>query len=99
MDPFDEWVIAEGNDIAAEIHANIKKTSSSLVVEDGNHAVWHKGSLGILLVLPYEHAMAFNHEAIQGDYDNCPVHSYVFETITEMIMRATSLLGNLEDED
>ena len=98
-DEFDDWVVAEGNDIAAEIHANIKNSSAHLSVNDGSHAVWHEGNLGVLLVLPYEHAMCFNVEALTADYENSPVHSHVFATITKIIMRATTLLGNLEDED
>lgn len=97
-DAFDKWLADVGNDIAEEIHDKIKSTSGHLSVNDGNHAIWHEGDLAIMLVLPYEHAMCFNMEAIEGDYESCPLHSYVFSTITELIMRATSLLGGLEDE-
>ena len=97
-DAFDEWVADVGNDIASEIHDKIKSTSGDLCVNNGNHAVWHEGDLAILLVLPYEHAMAFNMEALTGDYENCPVHSHMFSTLTDLIMRATTLLGQFEDE-
>ena len=87
-DAFDEWVADVGNDIASEIHDRIKSTSGDLCVNNGNHAVWHEGDL----------AMAFNMEALTGDYENCPVLSHMFSTLSDLIMRATTLLGQFEDE-
>ncbi len=97
-DAFDEWLADVGNDIAEEIHDKIKSTSGHLSVNDGSHAIWHEGELAVMLVLPYEHAMCFNVEAITGDFESCPVHTHVFTTISDLIMKATSLLGGLEDE-
>ena len=50
----------------------------------------------MLLVLPFEHAMAFSAEAVAGDYDNSPLHNYVFATISELIMRATAVMNTDE---
>ena len=89
---FEQWRAEEGDAIAAEIQESLKASSSVLNVDDGSHAVWHEGSLGLLLVLPFEHAMAFSAESLTGDFDNSPLHSYVFSTISELIVRATAIM-------
>jgi len=89
---FEQWREQEGDSIAAEIQESLKASSSVLNVDDGSHAVWHEGSLGLLLVLPFEHAMAFSAESITGDFENSPLHSYVFSTISELIVRATAIM-------
>ena len=90
---FEQWRAEEGDAIAAEIQESLKASSSVLNVDDGSHAVWHEGSLGLLLVLPFEHAMAFAAESVVGDIDQTPLHNYVFSTISELIMRATAIMG------
>jgi hypothetical protein len=47
----------------------------------------------MLMVLPFEHAMAFAAENVIGDFEQTPLHNYVFSTISELIMRATQLMG------
>jgi len=89
---FEQWRAEEGDAIAAEIQESLKASSSVLNVDDGSHAVWHEGSLGLLLVLPFEHAMAFSAESLTGDFENSPLHSYVFSTISELIVRATAIM-------
>ena len=89
---FEQWRAREGDAIAAEIHESLKASSSVLNVDDGSHAVWHEGSLGLLLVLPFEHAMAFSAESLTGDFENSPLHSYVFSTISDLIVRATAIM-------
>ena len=95
---FEEWRAREGNAIAEEISESLKASSSVLSVQDGSHAVWHEGSLGLLLVLPFEHAMAFAAESITGDFENSPVHSHVFTTISDLILRSASAVS-WEDYD
>lgn len=94
---FTEWLAVEGDGIASEIHDILKTTSDRLSIDDGSHAVWHEGSLGLLLVLPFEHAMAFSAESIAGDFEASPLHNYVFTTISELIMRASAVMGEAED--
>ena len=89
---FEQWRTEEGDAIAAEIQESMKASSSVLNVDDGSHAVWHEGSLGLLLVLPFEHAMAFSAESLTGDFENSPLHSYVFSTISDLILRATAIM-------
>jgi hypothetical protein len=90
---FAEWMTEEGDSIASQIHDTLKATSHNLSINDGSHAVWHDGSLGMLMVLPFEHAMAFAAENVIGDFEQTPLHNYVFSTISELIMRATQLMG------
>ena len=89
---FDEWLESEGDEIAEEIYKQLKVREGRFEVEDGSHASWVEDDLGILIVLPFEHAMAFGHESEYGDFENSPVHSYVFSTITELILRACALM-------
>ena len=67
------------------------------IIEDNNHAKWHEDSLGVLIVLPYEHVMAFAAESLLNDFDNSPVHSHVFSTISQLIMRSADALEDFQD--
>ena len=93
-DAFDEWLESEGDEIAEEIYKQLKLRAGKFDISDGSHASWAENDLGILIVLPFEHAMAFGHESENGDYENSPIHSYVFSTITELILRACSLMDD-----
>ena len=74
--------------LATEIYEDLKKTSHLLDIADQTHAKWHESDLGILLVLPYEHVMAFAHENLSNDFDNSPLHQYVFATMSTLIMNS-----------
>ena len=74
--------------LATEIYVDLKKTSHLLDIADQTHAKWHESDLGILLVLPYEHVMAFAHENLSNDFDNSPLHQYVFATMSTLIMNS-----------
>ena len=52
---FAEWLEEEGDSIASQIHDTLKATSHNLSINDGSHAVWHDGNLGMLLVLSLIH--------------------------------------------
>jgi|TARA_R110002020_G_scaffold25087_2_gene81655 hypothetical protein len=91
---FQEWLESEGDDIAESVYKELKMRAGRFEVEDGSHASWVEDDLGILIVLPFEHAMAFGHESEHGDFDNSPVHSFVFATITELILRACALMDD-----
>ena len=96
---FNKWVEEEGEAIADEIRESMKASSSVLNVDDGSHAVWHDGNLGMLLVLPFEHAMAFAAEHNEADFVNAPLHNYVFATISQLILRATAIMDFTDDPD
>ena len=97
---FEQWCDAEGHAIAAEIRESMKINSDLLSIDEGSHATWHEGDLGMLIVLPFEHVMAFAAESVTGDFYHSPVHNYVFATITELITRATDVMAyDDEDED
>lgn len=98
-DLFNKWVEEEGDAIADEIRESMKASSSVLNVDDGSHAVWHEGNLGMLIVLPFEHSMAFAAEHMDGDFVNAPVHNYVFATISQLIMRATDIMDFSDNPD
>ena len=85
--------------IATEIYKEIQKTSHLLDTTDGNHAKWNQSDLGILIVLPYERAMAFAAENIVGDFSESPLHNYVFSTMTNLIMESMDALDQLDDLD
>ena len=77
---FADW--AERNqDIVEDIYDEIRCTSHLLDVEDHNHAKWHEDDLGVLIVLPYAHAVAFAVESMDGEFENSPIHSFVFSKI------------------
>ena len=83
--------------IATEIMEDMRDTSHPMELEDNNHAKWHEDSLGVLIVLPYEHVMAFAAESLLNDFDNSPVHSHVFSTISQLIMRSADALEDFQD--
>jgi hypothetical protein len=89
---FAEWELAEGDEIAREIYESLKTASRSLEIDNGSHASWNENNLGILIVLPFEHAMGFSYEVDHGDFDSSPIHDYVYETITELVLRACALM-------
>jgi len=89
---FDQWLADEGDGIANEIYNQLKLRSGKFEIEDGSHASWVDDTLGILIVLPFEHAMAFGHEAQTEQFGDMPIHSYVFAAISELIMRACALM-------
>jgi len=91
---FNEWLDSEGDEIAEEIYKELKLRAGKFEVDDGSHASWVENDLGILIVLPFEHAMAFGHESESGDFGNSPVHNYVFATVTELILRACALMDD-----
>ena len=68
-------------------------------VEDHNHAKWHEDDLGVLIVLPYAHAVAFAVESMDGEFENSPIHSFVFSTITQLIVNAVGTIDDLDDFD
>ena len=83
--------------VATEIMENMRDSSHLMELADNNHAKWHEDHLGVLLVLPYEHVMAFAAENLINDFDNSPLHSHVFSTISHLIMRAADALEDYED--
>jgi len=85
--------------IATDIYKEIQKTAHLLDTTDGNHAKWNQSDLGILIVLPYERAMAFAAENIVGDFNESPLHNYVFSTMTNLIMESMDALDQLDDLD
>ena len=89
---FNEWLESEGDEIATGIYNELKQRAGRFEIDDGSHASWSEDDLGILIVLPFEHAMAFGHESEHGDIENSPVHNYVFTTVTELILRACALM-------
>ncbi len=91
---FDEWLESEGDEIAKEIYNQLKLRAGKFEIDDGSHASWVEDSLGILIVLPFEHAMAFGLEAQNNQVGDMPIHNYVFATITELIMRACALMDD-----
>lgn len=78
--------------LATEIYEDMKKTSHLLDIADRTHAKWHQSDLGVLLVLPYEHVMAFAHENLSSDFDNSPLHQHVFATMSTLIMNSFEAL-------
>ena len=91
---FGEWLESEGDEIAEEIYKELKLRAGKFEIDDGSHASWVENDLGILIVLPFEHAMAFGYESNDGNFENSPIHSYVFSTITELILRACALMDD-----
>ena len=84
--------------VATEIMENMRDSSHLMEMADSNHAKWHEDSLGVLIVLPYEHVMAFAAEKLINDFDNSPLHSHVFSTISQLIMRAAHALEEFEED-
>ena len=95
---FADW--AERNQVIVEdIYDEIRCTSHLLDVEDHNHANWHEDDLGVIIVLPYAHAVAFAVESMDGEFENSPIHSFVFSTITQLIVNAVGTIDDLDDFD
>ncbi len=80
--------------ISSDIYQSIKKNSYLLDVNDGHHAKWHEDQLAVLIVVPFEHAMAFSAESLMNDPDKSPVHEYVFQTITGLILTAADVMDD-----
>ena len=95
---FDKWANEYGY-MATEIYEEIKGTSHLLDVADLNHAKWHNDTLGVLVVLPYEHAMAFAAESIMNDFENSPLHNHVFSTISGLIMNSVDAMKEIDSLD
>jgi hypothetical protein len=93
---FDKWADEYGY-MATEIYEEIKETSHLLDITDSNHAKWHEDSLGVLVVLPYEHAMAFAVENMMSDFENSPLHNHVFSTVTGLIMNSVEAIGETKE--
>jgi hypothetical protein len=70
-----------------------------LDITDGNHAKWNESDLGVLIVLPHERAVAFAAENIVGNFDDSPLHNYVFSTMTHLIMESMNALDELDELD
>ena len=95
---FDKWASEYGY-MATEIYEEMKGTSHLLDVADLNHAKWHNDTLGVLVVLPYEHAMAFAAESIMNDFENSPLHNHVFSTISGLIMNSVDAMKEIDSLD
>ena len=93
---FDDWASEYGY-MATEIYAEIKGTSHLLDVAASNHAKWHEDQLGVLIVLPYAHAMAFAVEQAMSDFENSPLHNHVFSTISQLIVNSVGAMEDTED--
>ena len=72
---FADWA-SRNQDIVDDIYDELRETSHLLDVEDSNHAKWHEDDLGVLIVLPYAHAVAFAVESMDGEFENSPIHSH-----------------------
>lgn len=96
---FEAWRVAEGESLAEDIRASMKESSELLSMSKGSHALWHEGDLGMLIILPFEHVMAFAQEHLEGDFSRSPIHNYVFTMITELLMQATELTSEVYTSD
>ena len=94
---WNEWSEEYGY-LASEIYTDIKNTSHILDVSDGNHAKWHDDSLAVMLVLPFEHAMAFSAESMMNDFENSPLHSHVFAIISGLILASADAMDDSDYE-
>jgi hypothetical protein len=96
---WEEWSEEYGY-LASEIYTGIKNTSHLLDVSDGNHAKWHDDSLAVMLVLPFEHAMAFSAESMMNDFENSPLHSHVFSIVSGLILASADAMDeSMDDSD
>lgn len=96
---WEEWSEEYGY-LASEIYTGIKNTSHLLDVSDGNHAKWHDDSLAVMIVLPFEHAMAFSAESMMNDFENSPLHSHVFAVISGLILASADAMDeSMDDSD
>ena len=94
---WEEWTEEYGY-LASEIYNDIKSTSHLLNVDDGNHAKWHEDSLAVMIVLPFEHAMAFSAESEINDFENSPLHSHVFAIISGLILASADAMDDSDYE-
>ena len=94
---WEEWSEEYGY-LASEIYTDIKNNSHLLDVSDGNHAKWHDDSLAVMLVLPFEHAMAFSAESMINDFENSPLHSHVFAIISGLILASADAMDDSDYE-
>ena len=94
---WNEWSEEYGY-LASEIYTDIKNTSHILDASDGNHAKWHDDSLAVMLVLPFEHAMAFSAESMMNDFENSPLHSHVFAIISGLILASADAMDDSDYE-
>jgi len=92
---WDAWAEEYGY-VASEVYQTIKDNSHLLDVTDGNHAKWHDDSLAVMVVLPFEHAMAFSAESLTNDFENSPLHSHVFAVITSLILASSEAMDDLD---
>lgn len=94
---------AEYSYVSSDIYQSIKKSSHLLDVDDGHHAKWHDDHLAVMIVIPFEHAMAFSAEALMNNPEQSPVHEYVFQTVTNLILAAAEVMDDSdyqsEDEE
>ena len=96
---WEEWSEEYGY-LASEIYTDIKNNSHLLDVSDGNHAKWHDDSLAVMLVLPFEHAMAFSAESMMNDFENSPLHSHVFSIVSGLILASADAMDeSMDDSD
>tara|TARA_R110002020_G_scaffold100049_5_gene236965 strand:+ start:10502 stop:10816 length:315 start_codon:yes stop_codon:yes gene_type:complete len=95
---FADWA-SRNQDIVDDIYDELRETSHLLDVEDSNHAKWHEDDLGVLIVLPYAHAVAFAVESMDGEFENSPIHSFVFSTITQLIVNAVGTIDDFDEFD
>ena len=94
---WEDWAEEYGY-LASEIYNDIKNTSHLLNVDDGNHAKWHDDSLAVMIVLPFEHAMAFSAESMINDFENSPLHSHVFAIISGLILASADVMDDSDYE-
>ena len=94
---WEDWAEEYGY-LASEIYNDIKNTSHLLNVDDGNHAKWHDDSLAVMIVLPFEHAMAFSAESMMNDFENSPLHSHVFAIISGLILASADVMDDSDYE-
>ena len=94
---WNEWSEEYGY-LASEIYTDIKNTSHMLDVSDGSHAKWHDDSLAVMIVLPFEHAMAFSAESLMNDFENSPLHSHVFAIISGLILASADAMDDSDYE-
>ena len=94
---WEEWTEEYGY-LASEIYNDIKSTSHLLNVDDGNHAKWHEDSLAVMIVLPFEQAMAFSAESEINDFENSPLHSHVFAIISGLILASADAMDDSDYE-
>ena len=67
-------------------------------MDDVNHAKWHDDSLAVMIVLPFEHAMAFSAESMMNEVDNSPLPSHVFAIMSGLILASAEARDDSEYE-